>query len=218
VNLALPAVGRHVLGFGFRTLRRLGLRPTAINSHVSLSSASVKRYTTRRHGEEPSATIGRRMRREHEEALVLYWCAVIAGWRPLAPVAQGRRLLDAFCPVCLHALGPAEKTLAPGMDRVPGSLEEALALGGACCTAGVRPCVQGPARLAALVSRLGVHPESAATFLTRMEPAGRDNHLEPLIHPLRLWVRTCLSCGEPIVTDAAGDETRHCRRHARRSA
>jgi hypothetical protein len=217
VNLALPAVGRHVLGFGFRTLRRLGLRPTAINSHVSLSPASVKRYTTLRHGEEPSATVGRRMRREHEEALVLYWCAVVAGWQPLAPMAPGRRLLDAFCPVCLHGPAPDTRTPVPGADRVPGSLEESLELGAGCCAAGVRPCVQGPARFAGLVSRLGVHPESAATFLTRMEPA-RDGRLEPLIHPGRLWVRTCLSCQEPIVTDAAGDETRRCRRHARRSA
>ena len=218
MNLALPAAGRHVLAFGFRTLRRLGLRPTAINSHVSLSPASVKRYTTRRHGEEPSTTVGRRMRREHEEALVLYWCAVIAEWRPLAPVAPGRRLLDAFCPVCLHVPVPPQRTPAPRMDHAPGSLEEALGLGAECCAAGVRPCVQGPVRLAALVSRLGVHPESAATFLTRMEPAGRDGHLEPLVHPARLWVRTCLSCGEPVVSDAAGDETRHCRRHTRRSA
>jgi hypothetical protein len=217
VNLALPAVGRHVLGFGFRTLRRLGLRPTAINSHVSLSPASVKRYTTLRHGEEPSATVGRRMRREHEEALVLYWCAVVAGWQPLAPMAPGRRLLDAFCPVCLHGPAPDTRTPVPGADRVPGSLEESLELGAGCSAAGVRPCVQGPARFAGLVSRLGVHPESAATFLTRMDPA-RDGRLEPLIHPGRLWVRTCLSCQEPIVTDAAGDETRRCRRHARRSA
>jgi hypothetical protein len=218
VSLALPAAGRHVLGFGFLTLRRLGLRPTAINSHVSLSPASVKRYTTRRCGEAPPATVGRRMRQEHQEALILYWCAVIAAWRPLAPVAPDRRLLDAFCPVCLHARVPDEKTPAPRCDRVPESLEDALALGGACCAAGVRPCVQGPARFAGLVSRLGVHPESAATFLARMEPAGRDGHLEPLIHPGRLWVRTCLSCDEAIVTDAAGDDTRRCRRHARRSA
>jgi hypothetical protein len=217
VNLALPAVGRHVLGFGLRTLRRLAMRPTAINSHVSLSPASVKRYTTLRRGEEPSATVGRRMRREHEEALVLYWCAVIAGWRPLGPVAPGRRLLDAFCPVCLHTPAPEERTPVPGTDRVPGSLEEALALGAACCAAGVHPCVQGPVRFAGLVSRLGVHPESAATFLTRMEPA-QDGRLHPLIHPGRLWVRTCLSCEDAIVTDAAGDETRRCRRHTRRSA
>jgi hypothetical protein len=217
VNLALPAVGRHVLAFGFRTLRRLGLRPTAINSHVSLSPASVKRYTTLRHGEEPSTTAGRRMRREHEEALVLYWCVVIAGWHPLAPAAPGRRLFDAFCPVCLHGPTPDARTRGPAADRVPGSLEEALTLGARCCAAGVRPCVQGPARFAGLVSRLGVHPESAATFLTRMEPA-RDGRLEPLIHPGRVWVRTCLSCAEPIVTDAASDATRRCRRHARRSA
>jgi hypothetical protein len=217
VNLALPAVGRHVLGFGFRTLRRLGLRPTAINSHVSLSPASVKRYTTLRHGEEPSATAGRRLRREHEEALVLYWCAVIARWHPLAPMAPGRRLLDAFCPLCLHGLAPDARTPVPGADHVPGNLEDALTLGARCCESGVRPCVQGPARFAGLVSRLGVHPESAATFLTRMERT-RDGGLEPLIHPGRLWVRTCLVCQVPIVTDAAGDETRRCRRHARRSA
>jgi hypothetical protein len=216
VSLALPAVGRHVLVFGLRTLRRLGLRPTAINAHVSLSPASVKRYTTRRDGEAPSAPVGRRIRREQEEALVLYWCEVIAGWQPLAPLAPGRRLLDAFCPVCLHAPAPPARRPGPGADRAPDSLDEALALGAGCCTAGVRPCVQGPVRFAGLVSRLSVHPESAATFLTRMEPAG-DGRVEPLIHPGRLWVRTCLSCGEPIVTDAAGDETRRCRRHARRS-
>jgi hypothetical protein len=177
----------------------------------------VKRYTTLRHGEEPWATVGRRMRREHEEALVLYWCAVIAGWHPLAPVAPGRRLLDAFCPVCLHGPTPDARARVPAADRGPGSLEEALTLGARCCAADVRPCVQGPARFAGLVSRLGVHPESAATFLTRMEPAW-DGRLEPLIHPGRLWVRTCLSCVEPIVTDTASDETRRCRRHARRSA
>ena len=218
MTLALPAVGRHVLGFGLRTLRHLAMPPTAINSRVSLSPASVKRYTTLRRGEAPSAPIGRRMRREHEEALVLYWCDVIAGWRPLGPVAPGRRLLDAFCPVCLHASVPEARAPVAGTARVPGSLEEALDLGAECCTAGVRPCVQGPVRFAGLVSRLGVHPESAATFLTRMEPAGDDGGFEPLIHPRRLWVRTCLSCEDAIVTDAAGDETRRCRRHARRSA
>jgi hypothetical protein len=217
VSLALPAVGRHVLAFGLRTLRRLGLRPTAINGHISLSPASVKRYTTLREGEEPSAPVGRRIRREQEEALVLYWCGVIAGWRPVAPLAPGRRLLDAFCPVCLHAPTPEARTPVPEPRRVPGSIEEALVLGAMCCTAGVRPCVQGPARFAGLVSQLSIHPESAATLLTRMEP-GRDGQAEPLIHPGRLWVRTCLSCGDPIVTDAAGDETRRCRRHTRRSA
>jgi len=217
VNLALPAVGRHVLGFGLRTLRRLAMPPTAINSHVSLSPASVKRYTTLRRGEEPSASVGRRMWREHEEALVLYWCVVIAEWRPLGPVAPDRRLLDAFCPVCVHTPAPEDRAQVPRTGRRPGSLEEALILGAACCVAGVRPCVQGPVRFAGLVSALGVHPESAATFLARMEPT-RDGHLEPVIHPGRVWVRTCLSCGDAIVTDAAGDETRRCRRHARRSA
>ena len=110
-----------------------------------------------------------------------------------------------------------ERAAAPEGDHVPRDLEEALELGAACCLAGVRPCVQGPARFAGLVSRLGVHPESAATFLTRMEP-GRDGGAEPLIQPGRLWVRTCLACGDPIVTDAAGEETRRCRRHARQSA
>jgi hypothetical protein len=157
------------------------------------------------------------MRRELEEALVLYWCQVVAAWQPLAPLAPGRRLLDAFCPVCLHAPSPTDRPAVPEADRVPRGLEEALALGAVCCVAGVRPCVQGPARLAGLVRGLGVHPESAATFLTRMEP-GRDGDAEPLIQPGRLWVRTCLSCGDPIVTDAASDETRRCRRHARRSA
>jgi hypothetical protein len=217
VNLALPAAGRHVFGFGLRTLRQLGLRPTAINSHTSLSPASVKRYTSLSGGELPSATLGRRMRREDEEALVLYWCQVIAGWQPLAPLAPGRRLLDAFCPVCLHTPAPEERALVPEVDRVPRGLEEAITLGAVCCRAGVRPCVQAPARFAGLVSRLSVHPESAATFLTRMEP-GRDGDAEPLIQPGRLWVRTCLSCGDPIVTDAAGDATRRCRRHVRRSA
>jgi hypothetical protein len=217
VSLALPAVGRHVLGFGLRTLRRLAMRPTAINHHVSLSAASVKRYTTLRDDEALAAPFGRRLQREHEEALVLYWCVVIAGWRPLAPLTPGRRLLDAFCPVCLHAPAPDTRTPVPAADGIPESLQDALALGAGCCTAGVRPCVQGPARFAGLVSRLGVHPESAATFLTRMEP-GRDGRLEPLIHPGRLWVRTCLVCEDAIVTDATGDETRRCRRHARRSA
>jgi hypothetical protein len=105
----------------------------------------------------------------------------------------------------------------PGTARMPESLEEALALGAVCCAAGVRPCVQRPARFAGLVSRLGLHPESAATFLARMEPT-RDGRLEALTHPGRVWVRTCLSCGDAIVTDAASDETRRCRRHARRSA
>ena len=218
MNLALPAAGRHVLGFGFRTLRRLGLRPTAINSHVSLSPASVKRYTTLRHGEEPSATVGRRMRREHEEALVLYWCAVIAGWQPLAPVAPGRRLLDAFCPVCLHVPAPDARTPVPRADRVPGSLEEALALGGRVLRgrrASVRPGARAPRRARQPAGR----PPRVGGDVPHADGAGpgRDA-LEPLIHPGRLWVRTCLSCGEPIVTDAAGDETRRCRRHARRSA
>jgi hypothetical protein len=94
VNLALPAAGRHVLGFGFRTLRRLGLRPTAINSHVSLSPASVKRYTTRRHGEEPSATVGRRMRREHEEGnkLIAMWMRWPSPPAPTKPSTAAARM------------------------------------------------------------------------------------------------------------------------------
>ena len=51
---------------------------------------------------------------------------------------------------------PTERAAAPEGDHVPRDLEEALDLGAACCLAGVRPCVQGPARFAGPVSRLGV--------------------------------------------------------------
>jgi hypothetical protein len=217
VTLALPPIGRRVLGFGMRALRQLGLRPTEINSLLSLSAGSVKRYTVLRKAVASASTARRRLRKEQEEALVLYWCAVVARWRPLAPVAPGRRLLDAFCPVCLHAPIPEACSPAPDAHHALVTLEDALAVGTACCAAGVRPCVQGPARFAGLVSQLNVDPGAAADYLSRLERS-TDGRVEARVHPGRLWVRTCLSCGEPIVTDGASDQTRLCRRHMNRSA
>jgi hypothetical protein len=209
--LALPAVGRRVLRFGLQALRRLGLRPTELNSYLSVSAASVKRYVVARDGGgDPERPPRRRLRREQEEALFLYWWDVIAERKPLAPVAPGRRLLDAFCPTCLHVPAPAT-TRRPDLaeETGPHTLEEALSIGTQCCEAGVRPCVQGPARLAALVTWLDVDARAAAAYLERLRP-----------DPRGLWVRTCLYCDAiMVVDDAAGDRIRRlCPRHANRSA
>ncbi len=208
--LVLPAVGRRVLSVGLQALRRLGLRPTELNSYLSLSAASVKRYVALRDGDEPERLPRRRLRKEQEEALFLYWWDVIAGRKPLAPVAPGRRLLDAFCPICLHVPRPEARTrVGANDDTEPTTVAEALATGARCRLAGVRPCVQGPARLAALVTWLDVDARAAAAHLERLRP-----------DPRGLWVRACLYCDVPmVVDDAEGDRIqRLCERHAHRSA
>jgi hypothetical protein len=135
---------------------------------------------------------------------------------PVEPVASGRRLLDAFCPVCLHGQAGLARAAVPAPAAALRTLEEALVIGATCCAAGVRPCVQGPVRLAGLVRLLRVHPAAAAASLARMETSLEGN-AEPVIHPDRLWVRACLSCGIPSVTDAR-DHAHFCRRHVPRSA
>jgi hypothetical protein len=210
MTLVLPAVGRRVLGVGLQALRRLGLRPTELNSYLSLSAASVKRYVALRDGGEVERLPRRRLRKEQEEALFLYWWDVIAGRKALAPIAPGRRLLDAFCPICLHVPTPEARTRVVATDDTePTTVAEALATGARCCLAGVRPCVQGPARLAALVTWLDADARAAAAHLERLRP-----------DPRGLWVRTCLYCGVPmVVDDADGDRIqRLCERHAHRSA
>ena len=112
--LALPPIGRRVLSFGLQALRRLGLRPTELNSYLSLNAASLKRYVVLRDGDQPERPPRRRLRKEQEEALFLYWWDVIAGRKPLAPVGPGRRLLDAFCPICLHVPTPEDRDAAHG--------------------------------------------------------------------------------------------------------
>jgi hypothetical protein len=208
--LVLPAVGRRVLRFGVQALRRLGLRPTELNSYLSLSAASVKRYVVIRDRSELARRPRRRLRKDQEDALFLYWWDVIAGRSPLAPVAPGRRLLDAFCPTCLHRPAPASR-VPPIVDEEtdPGTLAEALVAGARCCAAGVRPCVQGPTRLAALVTWLDVDARAATVYLERLRP-----------DPRGWWVRTCLYCDAVmVVNDAAGDRIqRLCPRHAHRSA
>jgi hypothetical protein len=216
MSLALPRLGREVLGFGLQALRRQGMRPAKITRHSSLRPASLKRYVVLRDGEPRASVTSRRLLREHEEALVLYWCQVIAQWKPVAPVVPGRRLLDGFCPICLHAPTPHARSPLPAVEDGVRSLVAALTLGTACCVAGVRPCVQAPARFAALVSQLHVHAEEAAAFLSRMETS-LDGSAEPLVHPDRVWVRLCLSCEMPAVTDARDDHPRLCRRHLPRS-
>jgi hypothetical protein len=208
--LALPPIGRRVLRFGLQSLRRLGLRPTELNSYLSINAASLKRYVVLRDGGEPERPLRRRLRKEQEEALFLYWWDVIAGRKPLAPVGPGRRLLDAFCPICLHVPTPEDRTrLVADDDIEPATVAEALATGAQCCTAGVRPCVQGPARLAALVTWLDADARAAAAHLERLRP-----------DPRGLWVRTCLYCEVPmVVNDEDGDRIqRLCDRHAHRSA
>jgi hypothetical protein len=208
--LALPPIGRQVLRVGLQALRRLGLRPTDLNSYLSINAASLKRYVVLRDGPEPERPRRRRLRKEQEEALFLYWWDVVAGRKPLAPVGPGRRLLDAFCPICLHGPTPDARTRRVADDDIePMTVAEALATGARCCAAGVRPCVQGPARLAVLVTCLDVDARAAAAHLERLRP-----------DPRGLWVRTCLYCEVPmVVNDADGDRIqRLCDRHAHRSA
>ena len=208
--LALPPVGRRVLSFGLQALRRLGLRPTELNSYLSLNAASLKRYVVLRNGDRPERAPRRRLRKEQEEALFVYWWDVIAGRKPLAPVEPGRRLLDAFCPICLHMPTPDRRARLVTEDlATPSNVAEALAIGAGCCAAGVRPCVQGPTRLAALVTWLDVDVRAAAAHLERLRP-----------DPRGLWVRTCLYCDVPmVVNDEAGDRIqRLCERHAHRTA
>jgi hypothetical protein len=210
MGLALPPVGRRVLRYGLQTLRRLGLRPTDLNSYLSLNVASLKRYVVLRDGDRPERLPRRRLRKEQADALFLYWWDVIAARKPLAPVEPGRRLLDAFCPICLHGSGSDRRArLVANAAAGPLSLDEALAIGAECCAAGVRPCVQGPTRLAALVTWLDVDARAAAGHLERLRP-----------DPRGLWVRTCLYCDVPIVVnDEAGDRIqRLCERHAHRTA
>jgi len=208
--LALPPIGRRVLRVGLQALRRLGLRPTDLNSYLSINAASLKRYVVLRDGPELERPRRRRLRKEQEEALFLYWWDVVAGRKPLAPVGPGRRLLDAFCPICLHVPTPDARTrLVADDDLEPTTVAEALATGARYCAAGVRPCVQGPARLAILVTWLDVDARAAAAHLERLRP-----------DPRGLWVRTCLYCEVPmVVNDADGDRIqRLCDRHAHRSA
>ena len=84
-----------------------------------------------------------------------------------------------------------------------------VAIGAECCAAGVRPCEQGPTRLATLVTWLDVDARAAAAHLERLRP-----------HPRGLWVRPCLYCDVPmVVNDEAGDRIqRLCERHAHRTA
>ena len=208
--LALSPVGRRVLRFGLQALRRLGLRPTDLNSYLSLNVASLKRYVVLRDGDRPERLPRRRLRKEQADALFLYWWDVIAARKPLAPVEPGRRLLDAFCPICLHGSAADPRTPLVSDDVAgPSTLADALAIGAECCAAGVRPCVQGPTRLAALVTWLDVDARAAAAHLERLRP-----------HPRGLWVRPCLYCEVPmVVNDEAGDRIqRLCERHAHRTA
>ena len=208
--LALPPVGRRVLSFGLQALRRLGLRPTELNSYLSLNAASLKRDVVLSDGDRPERAPRRRLRKEQEDALFVYWWDVIAGRKPLAPVEPGRRLLDAFCPICLHMPTPDRRARLVTEDLgTPLTLAEAFAISAGCCAAGVRPCVQGPTRLAALVTWLDVDVRAAAAHLERLRP-----------DPRGLWVRTCLYCDVPmVVNDEAGDRIqRLCERHAHRTA
>jgi hypothetical protein len=208
--LALPPIGRRVLSFGLQALRQLGLRPTELNSYLSLNPASLKRYVALPNADRPERPPRRRLRKEQEDALFVYWWDVIAGRKPLAPVEPGRRLLDAFCPICLHIPTPDGRA-RPVSEEVatPSTLAEALMISAGCCVAGVRPCVQGPTRLAALVTWLDVDVRAAAAHLARLRP-----------DPRGLWVRTCLYCDVPmVVNDETGDRIqRLCERHAHRTA
>jgi hypothetical protein len=118
-------------------------------------------------------------------------------------------LLDAFCPICLHTPVSDGRARQVSSDvGAPSTLDEALAIGAECCAAGVRPCVQGSTRLAALVTWLDLDARAAAAHLERLRP-----------DPRGLWVRTCLYCDVPMVVNEAGDRIqRLCERHAHRTA
>jgi hypothetical protein len=200
--LVLPVLGRRVLRYGIQALRQLGFRPTAMHAHLSLTPASLKRYAVLPEGMEPARRERRRLLKRQEDALFFYWWAVIAQGASVRPVTPERLLLDAFCPICLHRPSAPRRGPWPTSDGEPQTLLDALMLGAACCEAGVRPCVQSPVRFALLVRALSVDAEAAAECLSRpvFDPHAAEG----------LWVRTCLSCDEPLVTRRA---VRHCARH-----
>jgi hypothetical protein len=105
--------------------------------NLSLTPASLKRYAALRVGAEPVRRERRRLLKRQEDALFLYWWAVIAQGAPVRPVTRDRRLLDAFCPICLHQPSASRQGPCPAPNGKPQSLLDALMLVAACCEAGI---------------------------------------------------------------------------------
>ena len=211
------SAGRDALRYGLQALRGLGLRLTELAQMSPLSVATLKRHT--RVVNPSFAVMGVSMEKltlQGKEALTLIWVHSIASGRPLAPPVPQRAFLDFFCSICLtkplavrdavrpqtHRGRPFDPSTAGG--RAPGDLTEALTYGLETCEMGARVCASSPARFAAILLALRVHPWDAYAFVTGE------------IAPNRWWVRACLGCERDVVTDSVSTRLcPHCRARSR---
>jgi hypothetical protein len=195
-----PASRGWPLRYGLQALRGLGLRLTELAHMSPLSVATLKRYT----GTEDPAFVETRASLERltlqtKEALTRIWIRHIAGDRLVAPPVPQRAFLDFFCPRCLHRPPPRSGTATNEaghrdvtpfvLDRLlPAELLEALTSGVRTCDTGPRVCASSPARFAAVLLALRLHPWEAYGFVTSE------------IAPARWWLRPCLGCGRDVIT------------------
>jgi hypothetical protein len=207
----VTATGREALRYGLQALRALGLRLTELAQMSPLSVATLKRHTR---SLDPSlAAEGASLEKlslQSKEALTLVWVHAIARGRPLAPPVPQRAFLDFFCSVCLtRSSRPSPSDGLVERDRTggwPADLTEALVYGLQTCERGAGVCASAPARFAALLLALRVHPWEAYSFVIGE------------IAPQRWWVRTCLGCERDVVTEAASTRLCvPCRARSRRS-
>jgi hypothetical protein len=195
------------LRYGLQALRGLGLRLTELAQMSPLSLATLKRHTRTI---DPTFVQMRasleKLTIVSKEALTLIWVRSIAGGRPIPPPVPQRAFLDFFCPHCLDRSSPEWEPLATSRARhcppyvIDGSsdadLTHALTSGLEVCEVGARVCASAPARFAAVLLALRVHPWEAHAFVTAE------------IAPNRWWVRPCLGCGRDVITESPA--TRLC--------
>lgn len=201
--------GWQALRYGLQALRGLGLRLTELAQMSPLSVATLKRHTRTA---DPAFVQMRasleKLTLQSKEALTLIWVHSIAGDRLVAPPVPQRAFLDFFCPHCLSRSFAGHETVTNGTpcDRhvtayalngqSPVDLTDALTYGLDTCEMGARVCASAPARFAAVLLALRVHPWDAYGFVTAE------------IAPSRWWVRACLGCGRDVITESPS--TRLC--------
>jgi hypothetical protein len=181
--------------------------------------ATIKRYTRTVIPELRMVAAGLTpISHQHRDVLTDFWVRIIAENQQIAPPVTHRRFLDFFCPICLTRPSstngrppPADADVtesetdchlqtagAPPIGRVMlGNLEDAILRGTAACAAGANPCASSAARFAALVQLSSVRPWDAYRFITQN------------VGPDKWWIRTCVGCGRPFVSDSRG--SRKCR-------
>lgn len=204
-GIILPEAARAAFQLGVQILRALGMRPNELEQCLTVSTATLKRYAPQRQpdpAKDPPIPPSRPLPllAAHRRFLTLYWVRVLAFDQPVPPPIPKRPLLGAFCPVCLHNPSPTTERRPPFPKTLPQSLAHAILIGLAACEAGYRPCASSPARFASLMQALRISPWHAALFL------GRD------VAPTRWWVRSCMVCERPIVTESP--QHRRCESHA----